>query len=180
MHIQIASLLPPLQLRIILSIGLATIMFGCKEVQEKKDIAPKTIALETAQDSSSLYEDLEGNPVALSDFKGKRILLNYWATWCRPCIEEMPALENLQDMLAHENYVFLFASDQSVQKISKFKKSRGFDFTYLKYNGIYANNQISALPVTFLFNTNGEQVLRFDGGMAWDSPEIIEQLRKLP
>ena len=39
----------------------------------------------------SSFVDMDGNPVELSDFKGKRILLNYWATWCRPCIEEMPS-----------------------------------------------------------------------------------------
>ena len=97
-------------------------LFGCKEAQKEKVIAPESNSVAVEQAVSSTYEDLSGNPIELADYKGKRVLVNYWATWCRPCIEEMPDLLKLQDMLTAENYVFLLASDESVKKIEKFKE----------------------------------------------------------
>lgn len=160
-------------------LALWMLCFSCKEAPKEGSNAAELKKDNTEQTLQPLYEDLEGNPIALADYKGKRILLNYWATWCRPCIEEMPALLKLQNILEEENYVFLFASDQSVKKIEQFKSARGFDFEYIKYNGILAEQQISALPVTFIYNEAGEQVSRFDGGMSWDSPEMIEQLKQI-
>ena len=168
-----------MQKRIVFFLVLSITFLGCKEAKEEQKIEAEPMAIEVGKASTSVYEDLEGNPVELADYRGKRILLNYWATWCRPCIEEMPDLLKLQDSLAQENYVFLFASDQSLKKISDFKEARGFDFKYIKYNGAYAQQKINALPVTLVYNEAGEQVSRFDGGMAWDSPEMIEKLRKI-
>jgi thiol-disulfide isomerase/thioredoxin len=123
--------------------------------------------------------DLEGKPLALSDFKGKRILLNYWATWCRPCIEEMPALGRLESVLSKEGYVFLLASDESLEKIRAFKDAWGVELAFIKFNGNLTEQQINALPATFVYDTDGRQLARFDGAMAWDSPEMIEQLKSL-
>jgi peroxiredoxin len=129
--------------------------------------------------SAGLFEDLEGHPVALADYKGKKVLLNYWATWCRPCIEEMPSLLRSQPLLEQENFVVLLASDQSVETIKKFKKARGYDFNYLKFNGSLSEQQIDALPVTFIYNEAGEQVEKILGGVEWDAPETIEMLKKV-
>jgi thiol-disulfide isomerase/thioredoxin len=126
-----------------------------------------------------LFEDLEGRPVALTDYKGKKVLLNYWATWCRPCLEEMPSLLRSQTLLEKENYVILLASDQSLATIKKFKQARGYEFNYLKFNGSLAEQQINALPVTFIYNEAGEQVEKILGGVDWDAPETIEMLKKV-
>lgn len=152
------------------------VIVACKEEKTQK-AAPESIETTTEKVVTSTYEDLEGNPVELSDYKGKRVVLNYWATWCRPCIEEMPDMEKAQAILADEDYVFLFASDQSIDTINKFKETRGFNLDYIKFNGVYAKINVSALPATFVYNAVGEQVLRFDGGLKWDSPEMIEKLK---
>lgn len=149
---------------------------SCKEVktEESTEVIPEAMVEKV---STSTYEDLEGNPIELGDYKGKRVLVNYWATWCRPCIEEMPDMEKAQTILEQDNYVFLFASDQSINKIIKFKEARKFQLDFIKFNGVYAEENVSALPATFIYNEVGEQVLRFDGGLKWDSPEMIEKLR---
>jgi len=179
MYLRLDKLKKPMQLRPVLFAFLAATILSCKDVKEEKNKEPEPIELEAEKVSTSLYEDLDGNPVALADYKGKKILLNYWATWCRPCIEEMPGLVKLQDILEQENYVFLFASDQSIAKISDFKNARDFDFKYLKYNGAYADQKISAIPVTFIYNEVGEQLLRINGSTTWDNPLMIEKLRQL-
>ena len=156
------------------------IMWGCKDkVQEPalpESNVPQALQLDKTETS---YEDLEGNPVALSDFKGKRILLNYWATWCRPCIEEMPALLRAQEILTKENYIFLLASDQSMDKIKTFVKQRKFDFQFIRYKGSLAELGINALPTTLFYNEAGEEVLKVVGQTDWDSDEAIEQFKNL-
>ena len=127
----------------------------------------------------SSFIDMDGNPVELSDYKGKRVLLNYWATWCRPCIEEMPSLLHAQEVLRAENYVFLLASDQSLEKIKAFKAKKQFDFAFLKFNGSLADMQINALPATFIYNESGQFMKRIDGATEWDSPLLLDKLKAM-
>lgn len=153
-------------------------LLACKDTTKEvldKNPEPTKIVVE----AKSTFEDLERHPIELSDYKGKRVLLNFWATWCRPCIEEMPALLTAESALENENYVFLLASDQSLDKIKAFKENKGFDFNYLKFNGALADFQVSALPATFVYATTGELVDRIDGATDWDSPEIIQQLKNV-
>ena len=164
----------------LLTIALIVLASACKEEPKKELPAQLETSAAVAKPASTpLYEDLEGKPVQLSDFMGKRVLLNYWATWCKPCIEEMPVLEGLQKKLATENYIFLFASDQSLKVIQKFQATKGFDLTFVKFNGTWADKGITALPVTLIYNEAGEQVERFDGVMDWDSPAMIQKLKDL-
>ena len=152
-------------------------VLSCKNEQNKKTDSIKATSVELTTKDKSTFEDLDGNPIALSDFKGKRVLLNYWATWCRPCIEEMPAMLRAQDLLAKENYVFLLASDQSIEKIKTFKEKKNFDFTFLKYNGSLTDMKINALPATFIYNESGKFMYRVDGATEWDSPKILDKLK---
>lgn len=152
---------------------------GCKEISKKTEQKKSTTIPLEKNEPKSTFEDLEGKPIELLDYKGKKILLNYWATWCRPCIEEMPALLSLQSIMEKENYIFLFASDQSLDKIKTFKTTKKFDFNFLKFNRSYSEQQITALPVTLIYNEVGEQVARFDGGELWNTPEMIQKLKEL-
>ncbi|MFS4491831.1 TlpA family protein disulfide reductase [Maribacter sp. 2308TA10-17] len=144
---------------------------------EKQEVVVDILTEEN--EPKSTYEDLEGKPIELSDYKGKRILLNYWATWCKPCIEEMPSMVEAQTLLDKENYVFLFASDQSVAKIKAFQQKRGFDLNFVKFNGSLTSEEITALPATFIYNEKGEKVERMDGATEWNSPEIIQKLKNI-
>lgn len=153
---------------------------GCKETP-KEVVQKETVVVTAATESQSksTFEDLEGNPVELSDYKGKKVLLNFWATWCRPCIEEMPALLKAEAVLENDNYVFLLASDQSIDKIKAFKEKKGFEFNYIKFNGAMSDFEISALPATFIYSEEGKQVNRVDGATEWDSQEIITMLKTI-
>lgn len=155
---------------LIVHIVFIALMISCKETKKTELVQEEPIAL---------YEDLEGNQLTLDDFKGKRLVLNYWATWCRPCIEEMPAMARAQELLKNDGYVFLFASDQSAKKITTFRDQRKFGLDFIKYNGTYADLQINALPLTLIYNEAGQQVERIEGGMIWDAPEMIKKLKQL-
>lgn len=153
---------------------------GCKETPKEAVQKETTVVVQPENSKpTSAFEDLEGNAIELTDYKGKRVLLNFWATWCRPCIEEMPSLLKAQTILENDSYVFVVASDQSIAKIEAFKEKKGFNFKYLKFNGAMSDFKISALPATFIYSEEGKQVHRIDGATEWDSPEIITMLKDI-
>ncbi len=155
-------------------------IFACKGPVKEAGSTENTSGVhDPSRQAVSQFEDMEGNPVALSDFRGKRILLNYWATWCKPCLEEMPALQRSRDILEKENYIFLLASDQSLATIQTFVAKRGLDFNFIRFKGSLAALQISALPTTIIYNAAGEEVDKIVGGVEWDAPEMIQKLKEI-
>lgn len=127
----------------------------------------------------TLFEDLTGNPISLADYKGKKVLLNFWATWCKPCTEEMSALLRAKDILEKENYVFLLASDESIDKIKDFKEDNNFNLVFIRFTGALHQFKIYALPKTFIYNGKGEKVEEISGAVAWDSEKMIGELKNI-
>lgn len=126
------------------------------------------------------YLDLDGNEVKISDYKGKRVLVNYWATWCTPCLKEMPSMEKAREALKNENYVFLFATTDDLDKIKNFQQNNSYNFNFLQYQGTLDKLNIYALPATFIYNSKGDMAKRIDGATEWDAEEILGQLRDIP
>ncbi|MGI9547153.1 MAG: TlpA family protein disulfide reductase [Flavobacteriaceae bacterium] len=167
-----------MRLKISLVTSILALLISCKKVvKDKHTISKEANNSVKITEAANQFEDLEGSPIALADYKGKRILLNYWATWCRPCLEEMPSLLRAQATLEKENYIILLASDQSVAVIKAFKQKQGYDFNFLKYNGSWAEQNISSLPTMFIYNEEGEKKEKIVGGVTWDSPEVIQKLK---
>lgn len=147
-------------------------LLSCLDTHKKESV-------KKTANPTSLYVDLEGNTVTLENYKGKRILLNFWATWCTPCLKEMPSLLKAQEVLKNENYVFLFPTTDNLEKINQFKKKENYPFQFLQFKGTLDKLNIYALPATFIFDTTGNQVKRIDGATEWDSEEILNQLRAI-
>ncbi|NKI26626.1 redoxin domain-containing protein [Arenibacter sp. 6A1] len=158
----------------------ALFLVSCKQTEKQpQEDTNQIVTAKVAPVSESLYEDLEGNPISLEEYKGKKILLNFWATWCKPCVEEMPALARAMAILEKENYVFLLASDQSTKKIKAFKANSPLDLPFIKFNGALSKLQIYALPTTFIYNEKGEKASEITGVVSWDSPEMIQKLKSI-
>ena len=107
-------------------------------------------------------EDLQGKTYRLSDYRGKWVLVNYWATWCPPCLDEIPELTSLHN--AHHGKDLLVigvAIDSgSVNKVADFAQAHGISYPVVMGNR-EVTDQIGAvevLPVSFLYNPKGEQV----------------------
>lgn len=122
--------------------------------------------------------DLQGKEIDLANLAGKTVFVNFWATWCRPCIQEMPSIASLQNNLAGKNIEFLFASDEEVEKILKFKESRSMDLNFVRVENPEALG-IEALPTTFIFNGKGELVFSEVGFRKWDDPSTMEMVLKI-
>ena len=125
------------------------------------------------------FVDLNDNKVNLRAYKGKKIIINYWATWCGPCIKEMPGLKRAEEILKNYNYIFLLVSDETFSKISKFKNINNFDFNFLK--SVKSNEMLGiySLPTSYIFDENGKKIETIVGTITWDSEQIINKLKIL-
>ncbi len=105
---------------------------------------------------------LDGTPFELSQFKGKPIVVNYWATWCPPCLKEFPHFEKVkQDVEGRVQ--FLMVSDESIETITRFSSSKPYTFTYLKSALPFSELGIHSRPSTLIYNANGDLIHTITG-----------------
>jgi thiol-disulfide isomerase/thioredoxin len=123
-------------------------------------------------------ESLEGEQVDLQAYAGKKVFLNFWATWCGPCRAELPSMARAQQLLGDE-YVFLLVSDESPPTLQQFRDQTSFPFTYLHKPTSIKLLGIFSIPQTYLLNARGEVVKAYAGAQNWSSPEMIQVLREL-
>ena len=156
-------------------ISCLILFFGCNSgISKSRDFSDlESIQLKT------LFVDLNDNKVDLTVYKGKKIVINYWATWCRPCIKEMPGLKRAEEILENHNYIFLLVSDETTSKISTFKKDKNFDFNFLKSVESNETLGIYSLPTSYIFDENGKKIETIVGTITWDSEQIINKLKTL-
>ncbi len=144
----------------------------------------KWVALEkgkTAKDFS--LHDMKGNMVSLSDFRGKVVFLNFWATWCAPCRHEMPDLEKLHNKYKEGDLVVLAVSTdkQGLKVVQPYIDEEGFTLTVL----IDSNSDVSdsygvfALPTTFIIDRDGKIVEMIQGIRDWFDKEVLDYLDEL-
>jgi peroxiredoxin len=102
--------------------------------------------------------DLEGERVNLQDFAGKKTFLNVWATWCPPCVREMPSIQKLYDSVKNEDIVILLLSvDQNFAKVEPFMKRRNLRMpAYGPAERLPAMFNTGSIPSTFVFDSDGK------------------------
>lgn len=118
---------------------------------------------------------LEGEPVNLSAFNTEIVILNIWATWCKPCIAEMPALVEMKKSLP-DNMKLLLASEEPVDRQINFLEKRTYDLEFMKLNSSLSSLEVYALPTTIIIK-EGKIIDRLVGARDWDTPEQIEELK---
>ena len=127
-------------------------------------------------------EALDGKPHRLSDYRGKVVLVNFWASWCPPCLAEMPSMQRLADRMAAESFEILAVNvGESPFKVAKFMKLIGVRFTALldKKGDTFRAWGGSIYPTTFVLDTEGRIRYAAYGPMQWDSEEVVETIRGL-
>jgi peroxiredoxin len=160
---------------IILVIGVS--FSSCIKNSIEKNVEGELESTEENVDKAISLEDMEGKNLNLEDYHGKVVFLNFWATWCKPCIAEMPAIDRMIAELDKEEYVFLAASDENMDKIRKFVEKHPHQFKYVHLKTNVYKLGLSVLPTTFIIDKQGEIVEKIIGAREWDSPESIQQLR---
>jgi peroxiredoxin len=126
-------------------------------------------------------KDMADTDVALSSFKGKVIVVNFWATWCKPCKDEMPSLNKLYDTYKDKGLVVLGVSvDKSKKPIVKFLKKVPVDFPILLDANLTVKDElykVFSLPTTFIIDRSGILEKYYRGEMNWMDPEIIKLIK---
>ncbi|MDH4101140.1 MAG: TlpA family protein disulfide reductase [Nitrospirota bacterium] len=117
--------------------------------------------------------DMAGKQVALSQYKGKVVLLNFWAMWCRPCRAEMPSMEKLYSAYKDKDFVILAVSMDHKEKgeVVEFIKKNGYTFPVLldPDGALSENYKVPYIPATFVIDRQGQIVFREYGARKWDS-----------
>lgn len=149
------------------------LLLGCNSVVNNNISDLEALQLKTS------FIDLYENNLDLSVFNEGKIVISYWATWCAPCIKEMPSIKRAEKILEDYGYTFLLVSDESISKISNFKNEMNFDFNFLKSNKSFETIGVYAMPTSYVFNENGEILETFVGVIEWDSEEMINKLKTL-
>ncbi|NTW49610.1 MAG: TlpA family protein disulfide reductase [Chlorobiales bacterium] len=124
---------------------------------------------------------LDGKPVSLADFKGKPVFMNFWATWCTPCIAEMPNIHSLYTKIDPDKIAFVMVSlDDDPNTAAKFIEQKGYTFPVYRISGgrpqAYSSQTI---PTTYIISPNGKIVAKRQGLASYDTDEFREFLNGL-
>ena len=138
-----------------------------------------------AQDAPPIYlssidlMDLDGKAVSLDEFEGKAILINFWATWCKPCVYEIPAIESAQEKMQGKDIVFLMVSDENPSKIRKFVQKNNYQLRFLRMRTSFKEANVKYVPTTLLVNKDRQIVRQHVGYKDWSLRPQIKELTKL-
>ncbi|HLG03903.1 MAG TPA: TlpA disulfide reductase family protein [Bacteroidia bacterium] len=152
---------------IVLAIGVFAWFY--KKYRVAPDLTTEQISIRTP----------EGETVSLSQFSGKVILLNFWQTWCGPCLAEMGSIEKARQLTDSSKVVFITVTDENPAAIAAFRDSHPYRFHYFISEKKLSELGINAYPTTYLLDKSGKIVLTKIGAADWSAPAYLERIREL-
>jgi peroxiredoxin len=133
------------------------------------DVKPETLKL----------MDLEGNEVSPTVFNHKKLLLNFFATWCGPCVRELPSLDRVETYFSKEDFKLILISDEPVETLRAFKQNSGLQLTILHSESKLRDLKIYTLPTSYLINAKHEIVFKKTGEEDWAGEAMLEKIKSL-
>ncbi len=125
---------------------------------------------------------LRGEPVSLGDYRGKPLIVNFWATWCPPCIAEMPSMDRAFALLKEDGIGMLAINvGETKEKVEEFLASHPAAFPVLldPKMEVHASWRIRGMPTTYVLDGEGRMIYIAEGGRKWDSPRVLDKVRGL-
>lgn len=157
-----------------------------KENKAENGSAPKeevgTTEAPVSTTSSLSFTDKDGKTVSLSSLKGKVVFINFWATWCPPCIQEMPTINELKGKYkGNDDIVFLMVDvDNKMEESTSFMEKNKYDLpVYVSASDIPSDYLGSSIPTTVILDKSGDMIAHIEGGRDYTSPEIIKVVNEL-
>lgn len=124
---------------------------------------------------------LDGKEIDMSELRGKVVFINRWATWCGPCVEEMPGIQALYESVKGSDVAFLIVTTEKAAKVKDFIKKRGWTVpVYIATDRLPPILDPGVIPVTCIANRKGEVVFELQGAMDWDTDQARKFLTSIP
>ena len=122
------------------------------------------------------FKDADGKDVRLADFRGKTVLLNVWATWCAPCVAEIPSLNALQKNRGGDAFtVIAVSTDRHIDDARAFLQKENIDALALYMDpswSISTKVGVQGIPISIFYGPNGQELARVAGDVDWQSPDV--------
>jgi len=162
--------------------GLADL--AAAEALRDGDMKKLTFHSEAKDAGTSEFTTFDGDPLSLAEYRGKWVLLNFWATWCAPCRKEMPMLSELQDEFGGDTFevVTIATGRNPPPAMESFFKDIGVDNLPLHRDpksGLAREMGVLGLPITVILNPEGKEVARMQGDADWASDNARGVLRTI-
>jgi thiol-disulfide isomerase/thioredoxin len=139
----------------------------------------KEVSYLSERDYQWEVEDLDGNLLDFDSLKGKVVFLNFWATWCPPCLAEMPSIQRLYDEFK-DDMVFVIVSQESRGILQEFIEKKEYSFpVYIlrsRQPNVFASRSI---PASFLISPEGQIMMKKQGAARWDGKRVKELIRTM-
>ncbi len=149
------------------------------EVPSSEDMKVSTIDFES---NVLQFSDLDNNIFTIQDFKGKNLFINYWATWCNPCLAEMPYMAELyENYKGQDDLIFLYLSREKLDTIKNYIP-KDESLQNLPIYKIVTDDEFfatSGIPTTFIINSKGEVVVKDVGSAFWNDESVFKFLDQL-
>jgi thiol-disulfide isomerase/thioredoxin len=143
-------------------------------------LQPPPFPTRTKMDYNWRVQGLDGRELHFSQIKGKLIFLNFWGTWCPPCVAEMPSIQRLYDRVKGEGIQFMCVSDEDKTKVRKFVEERGFTFPVYTLLGEKPRVlETRGVPATFIISRDGQIVFKHVGAAQWDHETGVDFIKRL-
>lgn len=167
--------------RLVLLIAFVVLLGGAVYIYTNM---PETVSV-VAGDIAPAFqlEDLDGNQVSLASLRGKVVIVNFWATWCPPCIEEMPSMERLNEVMAGDDFVMLAINTEKNGRtiVPDFLKKTPYTFPIL-YDDQAVVQQLYGVykfPESFIVRKDGTIDQKVIGPLDWSSTKVIAYFKGL-
>lgn len=175
----------------IMMTGLAVLtLAACNNNEKQADepaVAPPATSTETTPPATPAVSVLpsfkmtneQGQPVTLESLKGKKVVMNIWASWCPPCRAEMPSIQNLYKKTDKEKVAFVLLSvDDQMEDAAAFKKKQNLNMPiFFPGEQLPLLFNVQAIPSTFIFNEKGELIKKMEGMDDYDTQEYVDLLK---
>lgn len=170
---------------IFLSIGLSVSLFVKNPSAESRSYALNLGVQEYSSPSEArdfTLRDINNKRVSLKNYRGKIVMLNFWATWCAPCRSEMPSMEKLYRQFKEKGFVVLsVASGDNRESVNTFIKEYNITFPALLDSDMEVSDdyKVWALPTTYFINSKGQIIGKVHGGRDWSTKEAAQYITSI-
>lgn len=140
------------------------------------------VAPSTKARPADTWKDANGKPVSLANFDGKVVMVNFWATWCPPCIRELPSINRLQAGLGGQDFTVVALNiDQGgkpiAQRMAKRLKLDKLPLYLDRSSAVAKSWKLRSMPTTIIFDRKGREVGKLEGGAEWDTKEAFALIK---